>query len=232
MPTSSKSSCRSPGSAREDQTGGDSLDDTPKRRIGPRHEHDHVTDDGRESSKTRALPPSTSPEPFVLLARGHTFRTSRSTRRNVSHPGTRFFPLSFWQTILPKRGRDRADPRVFRRNTRQREDVFLSSQGSSFSLVENARGRLFGTERRARGADDPESRLWTFTNASTLPVGVTTRVCTGGERVPLLLPPTLPGPRQPSPSSVYPLSSALSPLFVLLRAVGSFASCPRSCGPP
>lgn len=45
----------------------------------------------------------------------------------------------------------------------------------------------FGTERRrrrrARGADDPESRLWTFTNASTLPVGVTTRVCTRGESV-------------------------------------------------
>lgn len=36
---------------------------------------------------------------------------------------------------------------------------------------------------RTSGADDPESRLWTFTNASTLPVRVTTRVCTGGERV-------------------------------------------------
>lgn len=58
-----------------------------------------------------------------------------------------------------------------------------SSLLSSWLLLGEKPLAGFGMERRrrrTRAADDPESRLWTFTNASTLPVGVTTRVCTGG----------------------------------------------------
>lgn len=68
------------------------------------------------------------------------------------------------------------------------------------------------SKRYERGADDPESRLWTFTNASTLPIGVTTRVCTGEERVPPL--PSCSILLSPSPQTVpLPSCTLSSPLL-------------------
>lgn len=89
------------------------------------------------------------------------------------------------------------------------------SRDSSFSR----RAREAGSSGRndERGADDPESRLWTFTNASTLPVGVTTRVCTGGERVPPLPPPPLYPGQAPAARGSSPLPQwyPLSPVYIV-----------------
>lgn len=147
-------------------------------------------------------------------------------------------------------GRSSAGPRESSRlaETRKSARERRSSLLSRWLLLGEKPLAGFGMERRrrrTRAADDPESRLWTFTNASTLPVGVTTRVCTGGRacssrslppQPPILLkPPSLPAVRGPSPSSpcpLYPVPTS-SPLFVLLRAAAdSFASYSRSCGPP
>lgn len=94
-----------------------------------------------------------------------------------------------------------------------REDVFLLSRDSSFSR----RAREAGSSGRndERGADDPESRLWTFTNASTLPVGVTTRVCTGGERVPPLPPSTRARPPPPAGRPPFLQWYPLSPVYTV-----------------
>lgn len=60
----------------------------------------------------------------------------------------------------------------------------------SLSVASFREAKKPGSNGRTSGAaDDPESRLWTFTNASTLPVRVTTRVCTTEESVLLLSPP-------------------------------------------
>lgn len=109
---------------------------------------------------------------------------------NVSRPGTlslsHSFFLSFFDVFSGEKRRTifGRSSRVLapRRNSRECERAPVFSPLEWLLLGEKPLAG-FGMERRrrrTRAADDPESRLWTFTNASTLPVGVTTRVCTGG----------------------------------------------------
>lgn len=170
--------------------------------------------------------PSGTLDPLYSSREDTLSKAHGQARRSALRPGTLSFSARFPQEW------------VISRNTRQCEDVLLSSRDSSYS---RGGSREAGSSGRndEHGADDPESCLWTFTNASTLPAGVTTRVCTGGERVPPL--PFLSPPPGPPPSASRPLPqctlSRLSipfPLFVLLRAPSAPSPhlSSRSCGPP
>lgn len=108
----------------------------------------------------------------------------------------------------------------------------------SLSVASFREAKKPGSNGRTSGAaDDPESRLWTFTNASTLPVRVTTRVCTTEESVLLLSPPPSvafcppPSPppllgahSRPPPPSPLPRRSLSSPFA---HPVASFGCPPR-----
>lgn len=150
---------------------------------------------------------------------------------NVSRPGTLSLSLFLSSLLMSFRerseGRSLADPRESSRLAETRK----SARERRFSLL--SRWLLLGEKplagfgmerrrRRTRAADDPESRLWTFTNASTLPVGVTTRVCTGGRAC---------SSRSPAPAP-YPAEAPLAssrPRTVPFFAVPSLPR--RHCAP-
>lgn len=123
-----------------------------------------------------------------------------------------------------------------RRNSRECERAPAFSPLEVTPSRREAAGRRagFGMERRrrrTRAADDPESRLWTFTNASTLPAGVTTRVCTGGRACPSRSPAPAPLSCR-SPPRFQPSASRPAPLSRRALSIPRLHRAPRRSPPP